>query len=748
MNKQLKFFLLGWVLLFSLIIPKEAFSRHIIGGHMSYECLGNNGSDALIEYTIEMIRESSGAGAFFDFGIEVGIYYLENNEWKLYRSDNVTLESDEPLMGQLSPYIYQPNPLDYEKGIYRSKINLPKNQGPFMIAYQRCCRLEQSFVNVSGLDSLGTAISTIITPEGLAVCNNSARVEADGQRFFLLNTLSDKIFNIQDQDSITDQLSITLTAPIIAGGLRGSQELPGDLNACDGTNPDPQRCLPPFALMSFSTGYSPTQPFGINSDIIFDPQTNTLRGTPTETGLFQIALQIEEYRNGELLSTSTFEYVMEVIEPIEVALIEARTFFDINKNMQRDTLEPGLDIPISIKEPVLQNLKRGNSFYQASIDQPGTYTYFQTGSPQWKINTADDSIRVVVDSLRAIYQLDIPIVASIDTLIYEASLTARTPLCNDTQQVKITIYNYGTTFLSGSFCLFPDTATSIVGLMDTIFKFEYENIFPTQFRSYVIDLAMPDETRIDELIEHKLIHTVDSLPSDTICWSANLRCSFDPNDKLAFPERSAQIIYPEEDLQYMVRFQNTGNFPAKDVVIIDTLDQNLDLSSLVVTGNSHFYRLRQENNILHFRFLNIYLPDSTSSPEGSQGFISFRIKPKAGLAGGTQILNQAAIYFDRNPPIITNMVERFIAEEEIPQRDQILVYPNPMRDKVFVDFRGFTTAATEIEFYDVQGKYLGQYLLEDGINTILVPRLNAGMHFYRIRTLDGKELQIGKIIKQ
>jgi len=746
MNKKLKLFLTGCILLSCLVIPKESFSRHIIGGHMSYECLGNSGSDALIEYSIEMIRESSGSGAFFDFGIQVGIYRLENNEWKLFLSQNLTLEEDEELIAQLNPYIYQPNPLSYERGVYTSTANLPKDGGPYMIAYQRCCRLEQPFVNVSGLDSLGTAISTIITPAGLEACNNSVQVEADGERFFQLNTLSEKAFDIQDQDG--DQLIITLAAPIIAGGARGSDVLVGDPTACDGVQPDPQRCLPPFGLMPFSPGYSPAQPFGVSSDITFDPQTGILRGTPTEAGLFQIALKMEEYRNGDLLSTSTYEYVMEVIAPIEVAIIEARTFFDLNKNQLRDTLEPDLDIPLEIKEPVLQNLKKSNSFYQAATDQPGTYTYFQTGSPQWRFNTADDSIRVVVDSLRATYQLGIPIVASIDTLIYEASLQARTPICNDTQRVTITIYNYGTTFMSGSFCLLPDTATYFENSTDTIFKLDYTDIFPTRSRSYTFDLVMPNETRINELIEHKLIHTVDSFPPDTICWSANLRCSFDPNDKLAFPERSAQVIYPEEDLHYMVRFQNTGNFPAKDVVVTDTLDQNLDLSTLVVTGNSHFYRLRQENNVLHFRFLNIYLPDSTSNPEGSQGFISFKIRPKAGLAGGTQILNKAAIYFDRNPPIITNTVERFIIEDEIPKRDEIPVYPNPFRDKIYVDFRGFTTTPTEIEFYDVQGKYIGKYLLEDDINTISVSPLNAGMYLYRIRSVNGEELQTGKIIKQ
>jgi hypothetical protein len=48
------------------------------------------------------------------------------------------------------------------------------------------------------------------------------------------------------------------------------------------------------------------------------------------------------------------------------------------------------------------------------------------------------------------------------------------------------------------------------------------------------------------------------------------------------------------------------------------------------------------------------LPDSTTDEPGSQGYVIYRIKPLPTLAFGDVIENTASIYFDENPPIVTN----------------------------------------------------------------------------------------------
>ena len=59
---------------------------------------------------------------------------------------------------------------------------------------------------------------------------------------------------------------------------------------------------------------------------------------------------------------------------------------------------------------------------------------------------------------------------------------------------------------------------------------------------------------------------------------------------------------------------------------------------------------------LSFSFNNIFLPDSSSNFEGSQAYVSFLIRAIDGLEEFTNIENTAGIYFDFNPPIVTNTV--------------------------------------------------------------------------------------------
>jgi hypothetical protein len=135
-------------------------------------------------------------------------------------------------------------------------------------------------------------------------------------------------------------------------------------------------------------------------------------------------------------------------------------------------------------------------------------------------------------------------------------------------------------------------------------------------------------------------------------------CAYDPNDKQALPAgfTDEHYIAPDTDLEYRIRFQNTGNAPAFDVVIVDSLDvTHLDLSTFQSIGASHSYStIVEPDGVVRFVFNNIMLPDSGSDFEGSQGYVLFRIRTRPDLLHFDIIENNAAIYFDQNPPIITN----------------------------------------------------------------------------------------------
>lgn len=231
--------------------------------------------------------------------------------------------------------------------------------------------------------------------------------------------------------------------------------------------------------------------------------------------------------------------------------------------------------------------------------------------------------------------------------------------------------NIGTTTISnGNIKLIKDARTaydsasvaqsSIVN--DTI-TWNYSNLAPLDTREMMVylSLAIPPTLNINDTLHLNI--TVNPMSGDTtpLNNTALLKQlatgSFDPNDKTESHGEgfSAHLLSNGEYLNYVIRFQNTGTDTAFRVLIRDTLDAKLALGSFEMIAASHPYRLTVTNgNQLEWKFDPILLPDSNHSVPNSQGYIAYRIRPLTTLVAGDSILNRAGIYFDFNPPVMTN----------------------------------------------------------------------------------------------
>ncbi|MCK6623047.1 MAG: choice-of-anchor D domain-containing protein [Calditrichaceae bacterium] len=145
-----------------------------------------------------------------------------------------------------------------------------------------------------------------------------------------------------------------------------------------------------------------------------------------------------------------------------------------------------------------------------------------------------------------------------------------------------------------------------------------------------------------------------------------VRGSFDPNDKEVSPVGvgPSGLITREDTLTYQIRFQNVGTDTAFNIVVRDLLDEDLDLSTVRIGASSHPFTFGiVDPRELVWTFTDIRLPDSTTNEAASHGFVKFTVKPKASAAAGAIIQNSAAIYFDFNAPVITNVVQNQIAND-------------------------------------------------------------------------------------
>jgi|LSQX01.1.fsa_nt_gb surface protein len=215
--------------------------------------------------------------------------------------------------------------------------------------------------------------------------------------------------------------------------------------------------------------------------------------------------------------------------------------------------------------------------------------------------------------------------------------------------------------------------------------------------------------------------------------------SYDPNDKQVLQGEELHIDKTDDYLDYLIRFQNTGTASAINVRILDTLHPKLDWNTFVPISASHDYYIKiKDGNHVEFMFDNIHLPDSISNEPESHGYVAYKIRPKSDVQVGDVITGDAAIYFDFNPPIITNTVETLIVEsldvdDFTASAPRILIYPNPADDVLNIHASG--VLIKELILYDIQGRKIQQF--EGNRDSIDVSRLNSGIYFIKINTDKG-----------
>ncbi|MBL7826894.1 MAG: T9SS type A sorting domain-containing protein [Saprospiraceae bacterium] len=230
--------------------------------------------------------------------------------------------------------------------------------------------------------------------------------------------------------------------------------------------------------------------------------------------------------------------------------------------------------------------------------------------------------------------------------------------------------------------------------------------------------------------------------------------SFDPNDKQGFPTGlgSEHQVLPNTDIEYLIRFQNTGTDTAFNIVVIDTLSALLDPASIRIGASSHTMEFGiTETNILRFNFPNIMLPDSNINEVASHGYVKFRVSQKPDLADGAVINNDAAIYFDFNDPIITNTTFHTIREhltlvsiDDPAQLMKVKVIPNPARTTAEFVF-DVPLKNARFELQNQMGQ-LVRFEKFDGF-TFRFDRglLTSGLYLFKITDQNG-QLYTGKIV--
>ena len=238
-----------------------------------------------------------------------------------------------------------------------------------------------------------------------------------------------------------------------------------------------------------------------------------------------------------------------------------------------------------------------------------------------------------------------------------------------------------------------------------------------------------------------------------------IRNSYDPNEKVVMPKGvgTDHLVDSTVELEYTLYFQNTGNDTAYLVRITDTLESYLNPATLVAGASSHPYTVELlGNNVVQFTFVNINLRDSASNEAGSNGFVKFRIKQKPGNTTGTVINNKVNIFFDFNPPVVTNTatvrigkvlvtgIQNVYAEKAI----TINAYPNPFINSTRIEVQGENFNSLQLNVYDLSGRLVStQNANNTNGFTVQKADLTNGTYVFEISS-QGRPVAKGKLIAQ
>ena len=224
--------------------------------------------------------------------------------------------------------------------------------------------------------------------------------------------------------------------------------------------------------------------------------------------------------------------------------------------------------------------------------------------------------------------------------------------------------------------------------------------------------------------------------------------SHDPNLKEVYPAN----FKPGYDgyLTYTVHFQNTGNAPAYNIRLVDTLDAKLDLKTFEVLNYSHANTVTLTGNVMTVKYKNILLSDSTTNEKASHGFIQYHIKPLAPISEEHQIKNTAYIYFDYNEAVVTNTTISkankslgILEEKEIGLR----VYPNPTENVLTFERTSHTINNVRVSILSVNGQELFTKTLDlTNKQTVDLTDYAPGVYFVNLQNEEASE--VIKVVKK
>jgi hypothetical protein len=439
-------------------------------------------------------------------------------------------------------------------------------------------------------------------------------------------------------------------------------------------------------------------------------------------------------------------------------LIEGKIFVDLNSNGIQDSGE----LPMPRRKLIDQSTSRF-----AFSDQDGNYKILVLDSGNFNVSPQSVNLFSSVPSSQMAVFTGINQTDSLNDFAFQPQgafedvCITITPMGNFrsgfTASYMINYGNYGNTTVAPTVYFYPFnnvtyqsatltpnniTLDSVVWNLPALTPFQTGSIIIT----VNVNLGLPIGTIINSNAHIEPYLTDNNPNNNSSNWNVFTIGSFDPNDILVNrSDFTTTELSASPWLEYIIRFQNTGNDTAFTVKILNPIDTfKLNISTIEFVNASHPVNLSWINyqRNMEFKFENILLVDSNTNEPLSHGFVHYRIQPKTNLSAGDSITNFAAIYFDFNEPVITNTAKTIIVLPTglawaTPTRGKLHVFPNPTENTLNISGIQLENGKAQLRLTDIYGKLIFEKTITSITTTLETNNLFSGIYLIQSGELRG-----------
>lgn len=272
-----------YLFVFILFAPLLAKASHLVGGSMSYEYLGQSGSNYRYRVTLKMYRDCQTSATEFDPSITVAAYENEGNFPQVglfeffFTGETAVNPPQGTNCGGSLPQVC------IKEAIYSQIISLPASTAGYHIVWQRCCRNTQQNLQ----DNVGQTYFATITPT--SIVNSSPYFNGVPAPYICISDTTTYLNGATDPDG--DSLSYKLVPPW-GEPLGGNPQFdPPDFWSLPNTQ------------AAYKNGFSSNLPFGANGIATVNVNNGLTTMLAPAMGLYSIAIEVTEWRNGVRLSS-------------------------------------------------------------------------------------------------------------------------------------------------------------------------------------------------------------------------------------------------------------------------------------------------------------------------------------------------------------------------------------------------------------------------------------------------------------